>query len=143
MIEDFLKWLDDNEYLKDDDWNYEIITEEYLHSNVMNKIKRIFNSYYHIFNTVVWYDEWKNTYKCTFSANWFKDIDTEVLNEKLNDIKLNIINVKLVKKQQNPYSVTQRNPHSATSLSTTTFYSNRDVYNYTFEIGEFEYDEED
>ena len=128
MIEDFLKWLDENEYLKDDDWNYEIITEQYLHSNIMDKIKKIFNSYYYISDSVVWYDEWENTYKCTFSVNWFKDTDTEVLNEKLNDIKMNIINVKLVKKQQNPYS--------SITLSTTTFYSSRDKYEYTFEIGE-------
>lgn len=130
MIEDFLKWLDENEYLKDDDWNYEIITEQYLHSNIMDKIKKIFNSYYYISDSVVWYDEWENTYKCTFSSNWFKDTDTEVLNEKLNDIKMNIINVKLVKKQQNPYSF-------ATAISTT-FYSNRDKYEYTFEIGEID-----
>lgn len=130
MIEDFLKWLDENEYLKDDDWNYEIITEQYLHSNIMDKIKKIFNSYYYISDSVVWYDEWENTYKCTFSSNWFKDTDTEVLNEKLNDIKMNIINVKLVKKQQNPYSF-------VTPISTT-FYSNRDKYEYTFEIGEID-----
>lgn len=135
MIEDFLKWLDENEYLKDDNWDYEIIKEQYLHSNVMEKIGKIINSYYYISNSVVWYDEWEDIYKCTFSTNWFKDIDTEVLNEKLNEIKMNIINVKLVKKQINPYS--------SSTINTTTFYSNRDKYEYTFEIGEIEYDEED
>lgn len=135
MIEDFLKWLDENKYLKDDNWDYEIIKEQYLHSNVMDKIKKIFNSYYYVSNSVVLYDEFKDTYKCTFSTNWFKDTDTEALNEKLNNIKLNIVNVKLIKKQQNPYSFT--------TLSTTTFYSNVDKYEYTFEIGELKYDEED
>ena len=118
MIEDFLKWLDENEYLKDDNWDYEIIKEQYLHSNVMEKIGKIINSYYYISNSVVWYDEWEDTYKCTFSTNWFKDTDTEALNEKLNEIKMNIINVKLVRKQQTPYS--------STTIYTTTFYSNRD-----------------
>lgn len=135
MIEDFLKWLDENEYLKDDNWDYEIIKEQYLHFNVMEKIRKIFNSYYYISNSVVWYDEWEDTYKCTFSINWFKNTDTEALNEKLNEIKMNIINVKLVKKQINPYS--------STTINTTTFYSNRDKYEYTFEIGEIKYDEED
>lgn len=133
MLENFLEWLDENEYLKDDNWDFEKISEEYLHSDIMDKIKRIFNSYYYITNSVVWYDE--NTYKCTLSANWFKNTDTEVLNEKLNVIKLNITNVKIVKKQQNPYSIT--------ALNTTSYYSNRDIYEYTFEIGEFENDKED
>lgn len=98
-MEDFLKWLDENRYLsKDDDLNYEMITKQYLHSNVMDRIKRIFDSHYHITNTVVWYEEWENIYKCTFSTNLIKDIDTEALNNKLNDIKMNIINVKLTKK---------------------------------------------
>lgn len=131
-MEEFLKWLDENGYLKDDDLNYEIITEQYLHSNVMDRIKNIFDSYYHISNTVVWYDEWENTYKCIFSSNLIEDIDTEALNEKLNNIKMNIINVRLSKKQQNPYS-----------LSTTTFYISVDKYEYSFEIGEIKYDEED
>lgn len=131
-MEEFLKWLDENGYLKDDDLNYEIITEQYLHSNVMDRIKNIFDSYYHISNTVVWYDEWENTYKCIFSSNLIEDIDTETLNEKLNNIKMNIINVRLSKKQQNPYS-----------LSTTTFYISVDKYEYSFEIGEIKYDEED
>ena len=133
MIEDFLKWLDDNEYLKDDDWNYEIITEQYLHSNIMDKIKKIFNSYYYISDSVVWYDEWENTYKCTFTVNWFKDVDTERLNEKLNKKNLQILNVKINKKQQNPYSFS--------TISTTTYYSNRDKYDYTFEIGVVEDDD--
>lgn len=135
MLKEFLEWLDENEYLKDDNWNYEVIEEQYLHQNVMDKIKKIFNSYYYVSNSVVWYDEWEDTYKCTFSTNWFKDTDTEALNEKLNNIKMNIVNVKLIKKQQNPYSL-------VTSV-TTTFYSNRDKYEYTFEIGELKYDEED
>lgn len=133
-MEDFLKWLDENEYLKDDDLNYKIITEQYLHSNIIDKIKNIFDSYYHIYNTMVWYEEWENIYKCTFSNNWFKDTDTEVLNEKLNDIGLNIVNIKIVRKQQNP------NPYT---YNTTTYYSNRDKYEYVFEIGEIKYDEED
>ena len=135
-MEDFLKWLDENEYLKDDDLNYKIITEQYLHSNIIDKIKNIFDSYYHIYNTMVWYEEWENIYKCTFSNNWFKNTDTEVLNEKLNDIGLNIVNIKIVRKQQNP------NPYSIT-YNTTTYYSNRDKYEYVFEIGEIKYDEED
>ena len=62
-MEDFLKWLDENEYLKDDGLNYKIITEQYLHSNIIDKIKNIFDSYYHIYNTMVWYEEWENIYK--------------------------------------------------------------------------------
>ena len=135
-MEDFLKWLDENEYLKDDDLNYEIITEQYLHSNIIDKIKNIFDFHYLISNTVVWYEEWENIYKCIFSNNWFKDTDSEVLNEKLNDIGLNIVNIKIVRKQQNP------NPYLIT-YNTTTYYSNRDKYEYVFEIGEIKYDEED
>ena len=41
----------------------------------------------------------------TFTTNLIRDIDTETLNNKLNDIKMNIINVRLTKKQQNPYSL--------------------------------------
>lgn len=128
-MEEFLKWLDENEYLKDDDLNYEMITEQYLHFNIIDKIKNIFDSYYHS-NTMVWYDEWENTYKCIFSTNLIEDIDTEILNEKLNNIKMNIINVRLTKKQQNPYS-----------LSTTSFYISVDKYEYAFEIGEIKYDD--
>lgn len=47
---------------------------------------------------------------------------------------MNIINVKLVRKQQIPYS--------STTIYTITFYSNRDKYEYTFGIGEIKYDEE-
>lgn len=135
-MEDFLKWLDENEYLKDDGLNYKIITEQYLHSNIIDKIKNIFDSYYHIYNTMVWYEEWENIYKCTFSNNWFKDTDTEVLNEKLNDIGLNIVNIKIVRKQQNP------NPYSIT-YNTTTSVIGINKYEYVFEIGEIKYDEED
>lgn len=134
MMEDFLKWLDENKYLKDNDLNYEMIIEEYLHFNVIDKIKNTFDSYYHISDTMVWYDEWENTYKCIISTNQFKGINTEALNEKLNDIKMNIINVKLIKRQLNTYSTTA-------FYNTTTFYSNRDKYEYTFEIGEFEYED--
>lgn len=135
MIENFLKWLYENEYLKDDDLDYETIMEQYLHSNAMDKIKKIFDSYFYVSNSVVWYDEYENAYKCTFSTNWFKDINTKALNEKLNNIKMNIINIELIKKQQNPYSI-------STFYNTTTFYSsNRDRYEYTFEIGEFEYED--
>ena len=129
-MEEFLKWLDENKYLKDDDLNYKIITEQYLHSNVIDRIKSIFDSYY--LNTVVWYEEWENIYKCTFSTNLIKDIDTEALNEKLNDINMNIVNVRLTKKEQNSYP-----------LSTTSFYFNNIKYEYVFEIGGFRYDEED
>lgn len=136
-MEDFLKWLDENGYLsKDDDLNYKIITEQYLHSNIIDKIKNIFDSYYHIYDTMVWYEEWENIYKCTFSNNWFKDTDTEVLNEKLNDIGLNIVNIKIVRKQQNP------NPYSIT-YNTTTSVIGINKYEYVFEIGEIKYDEED
>lgn len=141
MMEEFLKWLDENEYLKDDDLNYEIITEQYLHSNVIDKIKTIFDFHYLISNTVVWYEEWENIYKCTFSTDWFKDIDTEALNEKLNDIKLNIVNVRVIKKQQKPYS-TSTFYKTYPTIDTTFYSNNRDRYEYTFEIGEFEYDEE-
>ena len=130
-MEDFLKWLDENEYLKDDDLNYKIITEQYLHSNIIDKIKNIFDSYYHIYNTMVWYDEWENIYKCTFTTNFIEDIDTEALNEKLNDINMNIVNVRLIKKEQN-----------TNSLSTTFFSINVCKYEYAFEIGKFRYDEE-
>ena len=130
MMEDFLKWLDENRYLsKDDDLNYEIIIEQYLHFNIIDKIKNIFDLHYHIPNTIVWYDEWENTYKCTFTTNLIRDIDTETLNNKLNDIKMNIINVRLTKKQQNPYS-----------LSTTSFHISVDKYEYVFEIAEIKYD---
>ena len=47
---------------KDDDLNYEIIIEQYLHFNIIDKIKNIFDLHYHIPNTIVWYDEWENTY---------------------------------------------------------------------------------
>ena len=130
-MEDFLKWLDENEYLKDDDLNYKIITEQYLHSNIIDKIKNIFDSYYHIYNTMVWYEEWENIYKCTFTTNFIEDIDTEALNEKLNDINMNIVNVRLIKKEQN-----------TNSLSTTFFSINVCKYEYAFEIGKFRYDEE-
>lgn len=129
-MEEFLKWLDENGYLKDDDLNYEIITEQYLHSNIINKIKNIFDSYYRIYNTMVWYDEWENIYKCIFTTNLIEDIDTEALNEKLNDINMNIVNVRLIKKEQNTHS-----------LSTTTFRINVCKYEYAFEIGEFEYED--
>lgn len=129
-MEEFLKWLDENGYLKDDDLNYEIITEQYLHSNIIDKIKNIFDSYYHIYNTMVWYDEWENIYKCTFTTNFIEDIDTEALNEKLNDINMNIINVRLIKKEQN-----------TNSLSTTTYFRiNVCKYEYVFEIAEIKYD---
>lgn len=128
-MEDFLKWLDENEYLKDDDLNYKIITEQYLHSNIIDKIKNIFDSYYHIYNTMVWYEEWENIYKCTFTTNFIEDIDTEALNEKLNDINMNIVNVRLIKKEQN-----------TNSLSTTFFSINVCKYEYAFEIGKFRYD---
>lgn len=132
-MENFLKWLDENGYLsKDDDLNYEIITEQYLHFNIIDKIKNIFDSYYHIPNIMVWYEEWENIYKCTFTTNLIKEIDTEALNEKLNDINMNIVNVRLSKKEQNSYP-----------LSTTSFYFNNIKYEYVFEIGEFRYDEED
>lgn len=130
-MEEFLKWLDENGYLKDDDLNYEIIIEEYLHFNIIDKIKNIFDSYYHIYNTMVWYDEWENIYKCTFTTNFIEDIDTEALNEKLNDINMNIVNVRLIKKEQN-----------TNSLSTTIFSINVCKYEYAFEIGKFRYDEE-
>lgn len=130
-MEDFLKWLDENGYLKDDDLNYEIIIEEYLHFNIIDKIKNIFDSYYHIYNTMVWYEEWENIYKCTFTTNFIEDIDTEALNEKLNDINMNIVNVRLIKKEQN-----------TNSLSTTFFSINVCKYEYAFEIGKFRYDEE-
>ena len=130
-MEDFLKWLDENGYLKDDDLNYKIITEQYLHSNIIDKIKNIFDSYYHIYNTMVWYEEWENIYKCTFTTNFIEDIDTEALNEKLNDINMNIVNVRLIKKEQN-----------TNSLSTTFFSINVCKYEYAFEIGKFRYDEE-
>lgn len=134
MLKEFLEWLDENEYLKDDNWNYEIIEEQYLHQNVMDWIKNIFNNYYLISSSVVWFDEWENTYKCTFSVNWFKDVDTERLNEKLKNKNLYVMNVRINKKQQNPYSLV--------TAVTTTYYSNRDKYDYIFEIGVLEDDEE-
>ena len=112
---------------KGDDLNYEIIIEQYLHFNIIDKIKNIFDLHYHIPNTIVWYDEWENTYKCTFTTNLIRDIDTETLNNKLNDIKMNIINVRLTKK-------------TTKSLFTTSFHISVDKYEYVFEIAEIKYD---
>ena len=70
--------------------------------------------------TIVWYGKIP-----TFTTNLIRDIDTETLNNKLNDIKMNIINVKLTKKQQNPYS---------------SFHISVDKYEYVFEIAEIKYD---
>lgn len=109
---------------KDDDLNYEIIIEQYLHFNIIDKIKNIFDLHYHILLFGM-----MNGKIPTFTTNLIRDIDTETLNNKLNDIKMNIINVKLTKKQQNPYS-----------LSTTSFHISVDKYEYLFEIAEIKYD---
>lgn len=130
MIEDFLKWLDDNDYLKYGDWDYEIIKEQYVHSNKISWIKSIINQHFLISNSMVWYDEWENTYKCTFSVNWFKDIDTETLNEKFMKNNYKIVNIKVKKVLTNPFSI---------STSTVTSYvSNRNKFDYTIEIGEID-----
>lgn len=134
MIEDFLKWLDDNDYLKDDDWNYEIIKEQYIHSNKISWIKSIVNSYFLISDSITWFDEWENTYKCTFNTNWFKDFDSERLNEKFMKNNYRIINVRIKKIQTNPYSFS--------TTSVTTYISNRDKYEYTIEIGEVDVEED-
>lgn len=130
MIEDFLKWLDDNDYLKDDDWNYEIIKEQYVHSNKISWIKNIINQHFLISNSITWYDEWENTYKCTFSVNWFKDIDTEKLNEKFMKNNYKIVNVKVKKVLTNPFSIS--------TSAVTSYVSNRNKFDYTIEIGEID-----
>ena len=130
MIEDFLKWLDDNDYLKYGDWDYEIIKEQYVHSNKISWIKSIINQHFLISNSMVWYDEWENIYKCTFSVNWFKDIDTETLNKKFMKNNYKIVNIKVKKVLTNPFSI---------STSTVTSYvSNRNKFDYTIEIGEID-----
>lgn len=123
-----LEWLKENGYLKEiEESEYKTIVKQHLSSRKLNEIKSIFNSYYLISNSVVWFDTENNVFKCTFTTNWYKDTNTERLNEKLKNEKLCITNVKIIKKQRNSYV--------STSMISTTYYSNRDMYKYEFEIG--------
>ena len=123
-----LEWLKENKYLKEiKNSEYKTIIKQYSSSKKLEKIKDIFNLYYLISNSVVWFDTENNVFKCTFTTNWYKDTDTERLNEKLKNEKLCITNVKIIKNQRNSYV--------STSIVSTTYYSNRDIYEYEFEIG--------
>lgn len=129
-LKNFLKWLKENNYLKDV-YDLDILFEQYNYNDNCNWIKKKLNSYFLISSSNIFYDEWERVYKYYFTTNYFKTLNTEMINGKLSKENYKIINVKIEKKSK-PYTVTEY------GFSTVSYTNARDEYIYELIIGEID-----